>query len=335
MHFRRGVIGIIVGLALISGVGVGGVAAQDADQDVNAAARAYQQGQAAQLAGDYARAAELFELAYAASPAAPAIRSAIRNRREAGQNARAATLAVEALQRFAADGPTRELAQEVLDSLQPTLGRLAVTCDAPCGVTLGGRATSTREETRHELFVDPGDHQIDATFGGRSAGAQPLSIEAGQSTELSFSAPPAEPEPEPQAVEPEPEPDAITPPDPPPPVEPEPEPEGMEPAVFYTGLAATAALGAVTIWSLTDTLDARDRYEADPTRERYDSGIDKQRRMYTLTALTAATGVATLLIGIFATDFGGGDDAGATATRLVPGFWAAPGTGGATVTQTF
>ncbi|MFK8002487.1 MAG: hypothetical protein AB8H86_23050, partial [Polyangiales bacterium] len=52
--------------------------------DVQAAARAYEQGQLAQLQNDYARAARFFEIAHRAAPAAAAIRSAIRNHHAAG-----------------------------------------------------------------------------------------------------------------------------------------------------------------------------------------------------------------------------------------------------------
>ena len=47
--------------------------------DVNAAAAAFQEGQRLQLAREYARAAEFFEIADHAAPSAAALRSAIRS----------------------------------------------------------------------------------------------------------------------------------------------------------------------------------------------------------------------------------------------------------------
>jgi hypothetical protein len=172
---------------------------------------------------------------------------------------------------------------------------------------------------------------VDATFDGRRAGEQAMSVEAGGVASLSFEAPAAEPEPDP-VVEPEPAP--VVEPEPDPIVAPEPESEaGMGPGLFYTGVALTAALGAVSIWSLTNTLDARDSYEAAPTRELYNSGVDKQRRMYVLTAATAAVGVATVIIAVVATDFGAGEEQEQASTHA--DVWARRDGGGATLTHTF
>src|SRR5260370_26192182 len=82
-------------------------------EDVDGAARAFEEGQRAQLHRDYARAADLFELADRSAPNAAALRSAIRNFEAAGNAAHAATLAAPAIERYpndrAAPPPARPL----------------------------------------------------------------------------------------------------------------------------------------------------------------------------------------------------------------------------------
>jgi hypothetical protein len=82
---------------------------------VTAAAAAYQEAQQAQLVRDYARAAELFELADRAAPSPAALRSALRNHQAASHTARAASLALLARDRDAADAQSAQLAAAVLD----------------------------------------------------------------------------------------------------------------------------------------------------------------------------------------------------------------------------
>ena len=65
--------------------------------DVNGAAKAFSQAQQAMLAGDTARAAEMYELADELAPSAPALRNAARARLAAGHDATAATLAAQLL----------------------------------------------------------------------------------------------------------------------------------------------------------------------------------------------------------------------------------------------
>ncbi|HWE31301.1 MAG TPA: hypothetical protein VHB97_25020, partial [Polyangia bacterium] len=116
-------------------------------EDVDGAARAFEEGQRAQLHRDYVRAAELFELADRSAPSAAALRAAMRNFDAAGNGEHAATLAGHALERYPADPETRKLAERLLAKLAPTLGQLSVRCPADCALVLDGRATTDAPTT--------------------------------------------------------------------------------------------------------------------------------------------------------------------------------------------
>jgi hypothetical protein len=70
-----------------------------------------------------------------------------------------------------------------------------------------------------------------------------------------------------------------------------------------TGIGLTLGLGAVLIWSLTDTLAARDRYVQHPTEADYNDGVSRQSRTYGLLGGVAVLGTVTLLVAAFATNW--------------------------------
>lgn len=142
------------------------VHAQDAE-DLQAAAEAFQQGQRAQVRGDFAQAAEMFDLANHTAPSAAALRSAIRMHQSAGHHAAAATRAAHALTTYPEDAATVQLANEVLAGCGPLLGHLIVRCDPACSLTVAGRAVSG-STTEVSLYVDPGAHELRATWGDRA-----------------------------------------------------------------------------------------------------------------------------------------------------------------------
>jgi hypothetical protein len=113
-------------------------------------------------------------------------------------------------------------------------------------------------------------------------------------------------------------------PDEPPPDKPmEPPPleqsSGWSPVVFWIGTGLTVAAGAATAWSGIDT---QNNPGADRVREEcagqgescdlYQEGLDKQRRTNILAGVTAGVGVVTILIGLFATDWGGSEKSAGT-----------------------
>lgn len=291
------------------------------DPDVRTAARAFEEGQRAQLQNDYARAASLFEIAHRAAPAAPAIRSAISNHRAAGALARAATLSVVAAVEFP-DAETLALTSEVLAEAEATLGRVDVRCTSPCALSVDGQLASMSEVDALRIFVTPGRHVVVARFGEAEV---PSDVDAAAQslTTLELDAPP-EPEP---VVEPEPLPieEPIEEPGPSAPPT-ETERSGLSPLITYVGLGETAVLGAVLIWSLVDTANASDDYHANPTRAGYEDGRNRVRRTALLGAATGVAGIATLLIAVLATDWSGGHED--HAARLVPSAWVGSNGGG-------
>lgn len=266
--------------------------------DVASAAAAFQEGQRAQLARDFARAAEMFELADRAAPSPAALRSAIRNHQAAEHLARAATLAARARARDAADPQSAQLATEVLDALAPRLSRVALRCAPACTVLVDGGAVAPVAAAEHDLFVEPGARTLEATWSGRGSRTERLDALPGAQRALSLDAPPEAPAP----VSP---PQAQTPPPPAPvapapaPLPPEPSRRPLPPAVFWSALGATVVSGAVLVWSAVDTLSARDAYVTAPTESGYLDGVGRETRTNALIATTATLAAATVVTALF------------------------------------
>jgi len=281
------------------------------EEDVHAAAAAFEEAQRAQLRGDFAQAAELFELADRSSPSPAALRSAIRNHRVASQPARAATLAAEAQTRYPDDAETSALAAETLTALAATLARIAIRCDAPCSATLDARAVLDHPVAAYDLFVEPGTHTIVATWHGAGAERRTVDAHAGEEITIELTPPAA-------VATAEPGPRPIAPAAPPTPAA---TPTGVHPALFGT-LAGLAVLGvAITIWSGIDTLNAAADYRDDPTHARYDDGVGRELRTNVLTSVSAALAIAAFVT-VFFTDWDGVAPAPDDPVALRPSFYA-------------
>ena len=149
------------------------VASSARADDVNGAAKAFSQAQEAVLAGDNARAADLYELADELAPSAPALRNAARARLAADHDAMAATLAAELLRRYPSDKESRDVAEAILSKLSPQLTQFDITCDEPCTITLDGKAASSKPRTHHLFFAQPGGRT--QSVPRSTAGARPRS----------------------------------------------------------------------------------------------------------------------------------------------------------------
>ncbi len=280
-----------------------------AEDDVAAASAAFAEAQKAQLRGDVSRAAELFELADQSAPSPAALRSAIRNRDAAGQDVRAATLSLRALERYPEDKDTRDVAQGVIDRLSPKLGRVRATCNEACRLTVDGGLVSAEPVTIRDFFVGAGPHSVEAQWAGRPSLKRSVEAPPGVTTSVAFEAPP--PSAESPASE-QPAPQAKSSPEQAPPESAQLDSKsvssgGWSPAVFWVGTGLTVVAGGLLTWSSLDTLEARDAYEEEPTRDGYDDGVKLEQRTNILAGATAGLGVATILIGLFATDWGGGE----------------------------
>jgi hypothetical protein len=272
-----------------------------AHADVSAAARAFSDGQSAQLEGDYDHAAQSFELAYSNAPSKEALRSAIRARQLAGQLARAATLAEILLVKYADDAASTKLANDVLAEARPKLGRITVTCSARCSLAISGRAMSLPAADTQVVYVPAGRHTVEATFEDARTASREIAAVAGADHEvrMSPSAPspapaspgPAAPTRAPATVQPE---------------RPEPTgPHGLPRVVPLAGAAVAVGLAGVGVWSGLDTNKARDAYVKDPSHPAFTSGQSKQLRTNILFGSAIAVGAATAVIAIWWTRWSG------------------------------
>ena len=254
----------------------------DARADVSAAARAFSEGQAAQLDGDYDRAAQDFELAYAIAPAKEALRSAIRARQLGSQLPRAATLAEVLLAQYGNDPESAKLANEVITAAKPVLARVAVTCTVQCSLAIGNRAISIAPARSHAVFANPGKLTIEISFAAGASVTRELSVAAGDEVRLAIEQPPVK-----AAVQ-----------APVRPAKPQPH-HGLSPVVPITTGVVALGLAGFGIWSGLDTVKAHDRYTAAPTPDGWTDGRSRQLRTNLLFGGAAAVGLGTALIATF------------------------------------
>lgn len=277
--------------------------AAPARADVSAAARAFSDGQTAQLEGDFDHAAQSFELAFANAPSKEALRSAIRARQLAGQLARAATLAELLLVKYADDSTSTKLANDVIAEARPKLGRVTIVCSPRCALAIGGRAMSLPAAETQVVYIAAGRQTVEATFDdGRTATHDVASV-AGTDNEVHLvpAAASAAPPTPPQSVLPRPEASAKR-------ERSEPsEPQGLSPVFALTGAAVTAGLVGVGIWSGIDTNKAHDAYVKNPTHAGYTAGRSKQLRTNILLGSSIAVGAATTVVAIWWTRWGSGE----------------------------
>lgn len=274
-------------------------------------------------------AASHFEAADELAPTPRALRMAIRSRSKAGQKARAATLAAQAKLRYPDDGPTNELVDATLEDADSTLHRLELTCGSACIVAVGKRAVPGGGRENWTIFLEPGQRNLGVSFDNGTDVAKEIEAEAGGTTEMTLETPPD------PAPEPAPMPDPV--PDPAPvdvaPVDPQPDEGttdddgGISPAFFGVGLAVTAGLGGVLVWSGIDTLNSpgtevveRECVGQGTDCEAYQDGLAAQTRTNVLIGATAGAALVTVLFAIFTDWDGDSEDEGEGALTVAPAF---------------
>lgn len=293
---------------------------------LKAAAVEYDAGRRAYIAADYASAATHFENAFHDAPRAEALRSAIRAHKAAKDMARASTLAALALERYPGDGPTSQLAREVLDEGVPRLGALLVTCAPACGVAVDGRAVTLEDAENARVYVEPGRHAVSVGWSDGGRRAVNVEAKAGAKESLRFEAPPREAKgpdrPNGENGKGDKGGDGTARPEPP-------REKPLSPVVFFVGAGLTVAAAGITVWSGLDTLNnpgpdavraqCAGLGEACPA---YQTGRDAQLRTNVLLGGTAALGVATAAVGLFFTQWTGGG----TSVAVAPA-WGTDGPG--------
>ncbi|HWM86453.1 MAG TPA: hypothetical protein VNO33_11460 [Kofleriaceae bacterium] len=251
-----------------------------AQSKVAAAAKAFSLAQQAELSGDHRAAAEHYELADRMVPSPEALRSAVRMRLKAGDEASAATLA-ETLARRHQDERSKKIAADILDRLRPRLARVSLSCTPSCGAVVDGAAVGVDEASSHIFYVEPGRHTIGAGFGAAGAQQQQITAQAGKSVEVALAAEPAPAIDLGVTAE---KPARRAP------------PSGLSRGWFIASAALTVGLAGATVWSGLDVIDRNEKYEANPTQERLEDGQDRELRTNILLGATATMAVATGII---------------------------------------
>jgi len=280
------------------------------------AAEEFDAGRRAFKLRDFENAAAHFENADRDAPSPEALQSAMRSRKEAGQAARAATLAALALSRYPSEKTLVDYARQVLAESEKSLHRVAVACSPECSLVVDNRVMPFPESATAQVYVDPGPHVVVAGWSNNRHKNADVSAVAGATSKVSFSAPPLE-KPPPPPVEP-----AATLPDPNAPgretdvdqaQEKKDKKPGLPRMVFFGGVGATAILGGVTVWSGIDALNnpGPDKVKQDcppPNNNEscatYQEGVRHQRRTNILIVATSVVGLTTAVIGLFFTKWG-------------------------------
>lgn len=265
---------------------------------------------------EFAEAASHFEAADAAVPSPKALRLAIKSRVEAGQAARAATLAAYAIENYPSDAETMQTAKETVEKQKTSLQEVKVSCATLCILSVNAGSTTRsvhgKPNTRWTIYVEPGKATISASFSGNlPSGEKAIEAVGGTSVDLRFE-PGSSSGVTPPVVPPPP---GEEPKKPPPPTEPPPADDkdggGISPFFFLGGAVLTAAAGGVTIWS---GIDATNNPGKDAVRagcvgqgtecELYKDGLAAETRTNILIGVTAGLGATTLVLAIL-TDWDG------------------------------
>ncbi|WP_437537685.1 hypothetical protein WME79_18760 [Sorangium sp. So ce726] len=269
--------------------------------DARAAAQAFEEGERAFRAGDFARAAAAFEAAYRAASHASPLWNAARSWHRAGEVSRAANLYARYLREAPPDAPDRDAAGAALGQIAPRLGRIDVYAPGARDVRVDDVPVESGS-----VYVNPGSHVVAAQVGAqvvrRTEGIGPGEVRSvalvaasaptdaggagGSSGAVDGSQGAAATRPTPDAAAPlgqRAAPDAGTPPATSP----------LMPAAVIAGATLTAITAGLTIASGLDTLAARDTFDAAPTQENLDAGRDKQRRTNVLLGASIGLGVLT------------------------------------------
>ncbi|MGB5812202.1 MAG: hypothetical protein WBG86_16820 [Polyangiales bacterium] len=270
-------------------------------EDRAEAADAYDQGTSAYLADRYELAAHWFERAYRLVPNSAALLQAIRAHSRAGNAVRAANLSLVMRDKYPNDERAMPTALAAIDNARPIAVLVSTQCEKTCTLELDGAVI--QDDT---FFVSADvEHVIKAAFDNGETSAM-VRGDAGSKQTVTLAAP--------------------LPPPPPP----------VPRWAFFSSLGATAALGAVTIWSGIDANNGVDAFEAaartanspginsggsptpaDEAQALLDSGQQKERRTNILIGVTAGMAASTAVLGIF-TNWKN-ESRTPTARRLEPG----------------
>jgi hypothetical protein len=324
--------------------------APGADQ-IQFAAREHDLGYRAYTEKQFEEAATHFENAFFAAPNPAELRSAIRARRDAGQLARAATLAAIGERRFPGDPATSKIAADTIAAARPRVQELHLASETEYGVAIDEKVVASGKVKDARVFVDPGSHELVVSWPDDRSTRISIDAQPGGTRTIQLEPPPPEPPPSP----PSPPPPAPVPPPAPAstaaalaPAPPQPAPTSsaeLPPAVFFTGAGLTLVGAGLSVWQWVYAYNNPGRQAVinDCTAAQgtscslYEQGVDNQNRAYAIIGVTAGLGVATGVIGLFFTRWSSPSTSIATPTATVSGVSIVPtvGLGGGGVEGTF
>jgi hypothetical protein len=257
------------------------------------AAQRFDEGSRAFDRGDFAHAADAYELAYRLVPHVDSLWNAARALERARELPRAATLYARYLREAPADARDRNIATARLVSLAASLG-----CIEVHGSDVEQLAVDERAIEERVIYVSPGAHVVRAVVAGALV-QQTLELAAGQVVGLVFEA--AAPTNSPE-TRPAPQPDRPT-------LEARPPlpsgRRGLSPWFVAGGGALTAVAVTATIaWGLS-ALSALDTFEAHPTASNLATGQSLQARTNVLLGVSIGLGVMTTATAIWLVDWRG------------------------------
>ncbi|HEX7672121.1 MAG TPA: hypothetical protein VF395_21145 [Polyangiaceae bacterium] len=300
---------VTVSALLAALTGVGSAFAADAApsvEDIKAAEQDFNRGREAYKGANYVEAGEYFESADSHAPNDRVLELAINAREKAGNLDRAATLAQYGLETYPNSDRIRKMAGPLVDRGRAEMFQVTVQCDEACNLLDGTRLVHGGPTARRIVFLTPGDHTIRAAWSDDRAESKNVGGKAGETAALEFQAPPIPKKPElPPAQTGTGNPALDKGPDG--------KPFGLPPIYFLIGAGTTAALGGVTIWSGIDTVNnpGADKVKRECDQKQpdctslYDKGRSSQLRTNILIGATSVVGVATAVVGIFATNWNG------------------------------
>ena len=256
----------------------------------------------------------------------------MRARRDAGELARAATLAAIGLRRFPDDATTGRAAADVIAQARPHVYEVQITSSDEYSVAIDEKIVAAERVKESRLFVDPGTHELLVSWADDRNTRIPIVAKEGGSQSLQLE-PPAAPVPTPAPAPPI----VARPPVLAPallaPAPPSSKPFG--PAVFITGAALTAVGAGLIVWFGVET---ENKPGAEAVRNAcplpaglsnaycnslYQEGRGWQTRTNVLVAVTSGLAVATGVVGLFFTNWSSSaspsaSSASATGARAVP-----------------
>lgn len=256
--------------------------AAPASADDKKAAKAFADGQAAFEAGDFRRAAGLFETAYATKPHHSALWNAAKSWQRAGEDLTAVNLLERYLKEAPTDAVNRAEANQALAAIEKRVGRIQLQI-----VTVSNAALDGNPAKEGLSYVAPGEHVLTADDQGKTM-RKVVPVKAGEIVSVTL------------AHEEPPKPKVIV-------VEKAVPTKPLSPWFVVGGGVLTAGATAATIYFGLQTLKQRDDVVAAGQHDQNQINEANSTQLKTNLALGATIGLAviTTAVAIFFVDWNG------------------------------